>query len=150
MIVDRTVVDHVRMFLPKFNIDDFFCKCSKCGPQNINLEAALLLQKMRDIAGVAVNVRSSFRCPSHNAKEGGAVGSPHMNGNAFDVWSEHHSGFELAVIGYKAGFRNFGIAANWCHVDSREMTKGRSIRFWTYGKLDVIETRKRFEDAIKK
>jgi hypothetical protein len=145
MIIERSASELVKSFVPSFKLEEFFCKCGKCGPQNINLEAVLLLQKLRDVVG-PIKIESPYRCPKYNKVVGGAPKSQHLSGIAYDISTKSLGGFALAVQAYKVGFRSFGIAKGWCHVDCRP-TDG--IILWTYGNLDEEQTRKDFENAIK-
>jgi hypothetical protein len=52
-----------------------------------NLQALVsdVLDPARKAYGKPISVNSGYRCPKHNLKVGGAVGSQHMRGEAADV-----------------------------------------------------------------
>lgn len=148
MIVDRFVGQSVKSFLPNFLISDFFCRCGKCKYQNINMKAALMLQKTRDLRGAPIIVNEAFRCPEYNRSIGGAPRSKHLDAIAYDIKSPGVSGFDLALVAYKAGFRRFGIARNWCHIDDAQPVGDFTL--WVYGAMNLDSVRRDFADAIKK
>jgi len=70
--------------------------------------------------GQDFNVISDYRSPSQNQTAGGAKGSQHLHGNAFDIdtsgWTPEQK-LELATQAYNAGFRGFGFYDNNLHFD---------------------------------
>ncbi len=48
------------------------------------------LQALRDRLGKPLIVRSAYRSPEHNRAVGGAPGSKHMQGTAFDIAMSNH------------------------------------------------------------
>jgi uncharacterized protein YcbK (DUF882 family) len=66
-----------------FSKKEFACKCG-CGFDAINPNLVHRLQVVRDIARVAIRIRSACRCPKHNASEGGKSESFHLKGEAID------------------------------------------------------------------
>ncbi len=74
-----------------------------------------------------LGIVSGFRDPAHNRRVGGASGSQHQHGNAYDVnttgWDNAR---KLALIqkAWDAGFRGIGVYNNNLHFDVA------SPRFW--------------------
>ena len=108
-----------------FSRAEFACKCGECESREVSPTLARGLQSMRDRAGVKIIVNSGYRCPKHNAAEGGAKNSQHVLGNAADVVVEGLSVLEMyeLALGVDA-FRNGGIGVyprhgNFIHVDVR-------------------------------
>ena len=72
-----------------FKFEEFRYRC--CGGlpplarENIEALVEAVLDPARERLGKAIRVNSGYRCPKHNLKVGGAVGSQHMKGEAADV-----------------------------------------------------------------
>jgi hypothetical protein len=71
-------------------------------------------------AGPEFGIVSGYRDPKKNEEVGGASGSQHIHGNAFDVdttgWSPDDK-LALADAAWNAGFRGFGFYDNNMHFD---------------------------------
>lgn len=68
-----------------FGPDEFKCECG-CG-RDVCQELKDLANKIRRAYKHPLVVSSGFRCPTQNAKDGGAPDSLHMEGIAFDTYS---------------------------------------------------------------
>ena len=70
-----------------FKSTEFDCHGKGCCTETpIHEDLVAILQKVRDHFGVSVTVNSGYRCPTHNAKVGGASKtSYHMTGQAADI-----------------------------------------------------------------
>jgi hypothetical protein len=85
----------------------------------INPAAASALDRLQGAVG-PLNITSGYRDPEHNAQVGGAKGSQHIHGNAFDV---DVSGMSLqardALIrkARESGFQGIGVYDNSLHFD---------------------------------
>jgi len=70
--------------------------------------------------GQSFNVVSDYRDPAQNDAVGGAKGSQHLSGNAFDIdthgWTPEQK-LALATEAKKAGFNGFGFYTNNMHFD---------------------------------
>lgn len=77
-----------------FSRHEFACHCG-CGFDDIDLDLVEILQRLRDWAGVPLQVTSGCRCERHNKRVGGVANSWHTKGKAADV---------TASIGAKALF----------------------------------------------
>jgi uncharacterized protein YcbK (DUF882 family) len=105
-----------------FSRKELQCRC--CG--RLQLDSRLLegLEKLRELAGVAIIVHAGYRCPKHNQEIGGVPKSEHLQGLAADI--------ELPVISLQRAyglalevpqFAQGGIGAydgGFLHVDVRE------------------------------
>ena len=84
-------------------------------------EAALAAWSgLTDAWGQPLTVTSAYRDPKRNEEVGGAKGSQHMHGNAYDVDTSHLSHDErlaLADAAWNAGFRGIGFYDNSMHFD---------------------------------
>lgn len=73
---------------PHFSFREFRCRCGGrykgCLVILVRRELLAGLEDYRVIAG-PVAIESGYRCPTHNAKVGGASSSQHVNGAAADV-----------------------------------------------------------------
>jgi len=67
-----------------------------------------------------LNITSAYRDPAHNARVGGAKGSQHMHGNAYDVstagMSQESLG-DLLAGAQDAGFTGIGVYDDSLHFD---------------------------------
>lgn len=61
------------------------CEMPASARENIKALVEVVLDPSRERLGKAIRVNSGYRCPRHNLKVGGAVGSQHMKGEAADV-----------------------------------------------------------------
>lgn len=107
-----------------FSYKEFYCRCG-CGFSNNKSvkknakRVAELLQKIRDIIGVSININSAYRCPSHNAYVGSGEYSLHPQGRAVDIWADTISPQKMAELGIKVGFKGIGVYPTFTHLDTR-------------------------------
>lgn len=67
-----------------------------------------------------LNVTSAFRDPSHNARVGGAKGSQHIHGNAYDISTAGMSPQQVGALidaAQASGFNGIGVYDNSVHFD---------------------------------
>lgn len=86
----------------------------------IDIEAAAALDRLEADLGRPLNINSGYRDPARNARVGGARGSQHTHGRAFDVDVRDLSTEErrdLIVRARAAGFRGVGVYDNSLHFD---------------------------------
>jgi len=67
-----------------FKREEFECKCG-CGLYYPNELLLLVLTDLREHFDQPVFITSATRCPTHNAKVGGAKSSQHIKGTAADI-----------------------------------------------------------------
>jgi uncharacterized protein YcbK (DUF882 family) len=100
--------------------------CPHCGACVVREPLVALLERIRAHLGQPLQIVSGYRCPTHNAKVGGASDSMHMYGAAADVPAVGRltllDAFKLGAVG--AGTKN-GIVV---HVDVRDGPRAH----WTY------------------
>lgn len=105
-----------------FKLSEFQCPC--CGRVDMDGDFLNMLEEAREIAGVAFNITSGYRCHDNQkelAKSGKqtAMGiSPHELGVAADIYTannERRSRILQALI--LAGFTRIGIAKDFIHAD---------------------------------
>lgn len=66
-----------------------------------------------------MSLSSAYRCPIHNALEGGAPLSMHKFGRAFDVRLQGHQKARLIAHARAVGFTGFGINyRSFLHIDT--------------------------------
>lgn len=111
---------------PNFSEKELRCKC-RCKLFIQNDDALDKLQALRTFLGRPLVINSATRCEKHNAAEGGAPGSLHLTGQAFDLAIGDHDRKVLLEAAGTVGFTGFGFGQNFLHVDT-----GRK-RFWDYG-----------------
>ncbi len=89
------------------------------GYANMDREFVYCLDEARDIAGIKFKIISGFRTPKENIKKGGLSISSHLIGRAADIKCSHIRKRLLIIEGLSmVGFRRFGIAKDYIHVDN--------------------------------
>lgn len=93
--------------------------CKGTGSLLVDPVALDRLQALRDTLESPLLITSAYRSPEHNRRVGGAKGSLHMQGCAFDVRMDNQDphGFEIAARA--AGFRGIGYypKQGFMHID---------------------------------
>ena len=88
--------------------------------EGVKPTAMQALGRMRAILGdkVAISINSGYRTPEHNHAVGGARGSRHVEGNAFDIKlpQDPAQRLQVAQAAYSAGFRGFGFYGENGHL----------------------------------
>ena len=96
--------------------------------------------------GQPLQVVSAYRDPKKNEAVGGAKGSQHLHGNAFDINTadlSYEDRLKLADAAWNAGFRGFGFYDNNMHFDVGDQRAwgpnfhGDSIPDWARGWWDA-------------
>lgn len=100
-----------------FNPREMACKGT--GQLLVDEVAMDKLQELRDKLGVPIIVTSAYRSPEHNKKVGGAKGSYHMKGVAFDIRMDNHDPDVFEIAAREVGFRGFGYypKQGFMHID---------------------------------
>ena len=117
-----------------FTYDELMCPC--CGKMSIDATAIEMLQKARDIAGIAFQLNSVCRCKAHNKKVGSEDSSSHViadgrNSYAFDIKAtDSRTRFIILGALLNAGFNRIGIDKAFIHVDS-DTSKDENV-VWVY------------------
>lgn len=97
-------------------------------------EAIDMLEGLRRTVGAPLVITSAYRSPLHNARVGGAALSKHKYGVAFDISLAGHDRFKLKDSAMQCGFRGFGCAKTFLHIDVRPRMAtwfyGNSKDFW--------------------
>ena len=87
---------------------------------NMSPEAVAAWKRLNEAWGRPIPVSSAYRDPETNKRVGGAKGSQHLHGNAFDITTAGMSPQEIDALikaGVKAGFRGFGGYDGSVHFD---------------------------------
>jgi hypothetical protein len=102
---------------PNFSPAEIACRGT--GQLKLHPTALDKLQALRDRLGKPLIVRSAFRSPEHNRAVGGARGSKHMEGTAFDIAMANHDPAAFEAAAREVGFRGFGYypRSGFMHVD---------------------------------
>ena len=104
--------------------------CKGTGRLKVDMNALVMLDKARALFGQPMGISSGYRSPEHNQAVGGAKNSRHLVGDAFDISTKNMSEYDKQVLHgccLLAGFKGFGFAKTFLHVDTG------SSRDWSYG-----------------
>lgn len=104
-----------------FASTEFDCSCKRpdCTVTNIETDHVEALQKMRDKWGKSVKITSGYRCPAHNAAEGGATNSRHKVSDATDIQVQGMTPAQVADD--CEHFNGLGRYDTFTHIDSRPL-----------------------------
>jgi hypothetical protein len=104
---------------PDFSPQEMACRGT--GRLMIVPEAMDKLQALRNKLGAPMIINSAYRSPEHNRNVGGAKGSKHMEGIAFDVRMDNHDPATYIAAALAVGFKGIGTypKQNFVHVDAR-------------------------------
>jgi hypothetical protein len=95
--------------------------CRGTGKLLVNEPALNRLQALRDRLGKPLIVRSAYRSPAHNRAVGGAKGSKHLEGAAFDIAMANHDPVAFEATAREVGFLGFGFypspGHDFMHID---------------------------------
>jgi uncharacterized protein YcbK (DUF882 family) len=77
------------------------------------------LQRLRDLLGRPLIVRSGYRSEAHNRAVGGAPRSRHLFGTAFDIDMTGHDPTAFEAAARSVGFLGFGFypRLSFIHID---------------------------------
>lgn len=109
-----------------FKRSEFACRCG-CGFDTVDIETLKILTRVREHYNKPLFITSGCRCPKHNAKEGGAPKSYHVQGRAVDfrvagVKAKEVYDFLDEEYPYQYGL---GLYSTWVHLDTRSGKQAR-------------------------
>lgn len=112
---------------PHFKIREFACGDGS-DTIYIDVDLAKKLEKIRVHFGKPVHINSAWRNSTYNRKIGGASGSYHTKGRAFDIYVRGVAPKTVSAYAEKLGIKGIGcyLRSNFVHIDSRA-----SKMFWT-------------------
>ena len=104
------------MNLKYFKKSEFTCKCG-CGETVISDDLLYSLDEAREFAKVPFVISSGYRCENHPESKKNPTSS-HIKGLAVDIkcTDSKTRAIIMDALGY-VGFRRFGIAKSFIHVD---------------------------------
>ncbi len=102
--------------LKYFKKSEFTCKCG-CGETVISDDLLYSLDEAREFAKVPFVISSGYRCENHPESKKNPTSS-HIKGLAVDIkcTDSKTRAIIMDALGY-VGFRRFGIAKSFIHVD---------------------------------
>ena len=102
--------------LKYFKKSEFTCKCG-CGETVISDDLLYSLDEAREFAKVPFVISSAYRCENHPESKKNPTSS-HIKGLAVDIkcTDSKTRAIIMDALGY-VGFRRFGIAKSFIHVD---------------------------------
>ena len=102
-----------------FKVKEFRCKD---GSDKILVDVDFVkdkLQKIREHFGVPVTINSAYRTVAYNKRVGGASGSYHLKGQAFDIVVKGKTPAEVTKYAQSIGITGIIQYNTFVHVDSR-------------------------------
>ena len=120
--------------LRPFSATEFRCKCGcAAGIERMHPDLLMMLDELRDRAGIPLVLSSAYRCEAHNRKVGGVNASAHTRGYAVDIKClNSHTRFQILQAALEAGFRRIELAPTWIHVDT-DPDKPFDVAFYQSG-----------------
>lgn len=109
------------------------CSCG-CDRMEMNDRFMKSLDAIRESAGFPFHITSGYRCPKHNSSVSSTgVRGAHTTGRAVDI-AVSSSGQRLAILeaAQAQGFRRFGIAKTFIHLDNLTEADGFPKGIWNY------------------
>jgi hypothetical protein len=90
------------------------------GALKLQVDAMDRLASLRKKLGAPMLVTSAYRDPDHNRRVGGAKGSYHLRGQAFDIRMDNHDPAEFEKAARDVGFTGFGFYPHlgFMHIDT--------------------------------
>lgn len=117
--------------LKYFKLSEFDDPTIGSGGEKMDKGFMQMMDNAREIAGVPFKINSGYRTPEHNAAVGGVANSAHLKGLAADIAANEQNRDIILKGLYQAGFRRFGIANTYIHVDSDTSKPAPAV--WGYG-----------------
>ena len=109
------------------------CSCG-CGRKEMNDLFMADLDVIRETCGFPFRITSGYRCPVHNTRVSSTgERGPHTTGRAIDI-AAPSSSMRLAIVeaAQEQGFRRFGIAKTFIHIDDLRTSDGFPEGIWSY------------------
>lgn len=120
-----------------FTVKEIECKCG-CGQKNIDILMMYKLQQAREVYDNPIRITSGVRCFAWNKKVGGVENSPHIKGQAIDMFvASSNKRFLLVKALMISGFKRIGIAFNFVHVDI-DQTRTNNVLFLYTKQPDTV------------
>lgn len=119
---------------------EFDCHGSGCCSQTVVNEKLIeYLEKIRSHFNAPITITSPYRCPTHNARIGGAVGSRHSKGDAADIVVKGVAPRDVAKYAESIGIMGIGLYetssdGHFVHIDTRDKKS-----FW-YGQKEAYRS----------
>jgi zinc D-Ala-D-Ala carboxypeptidase len=106
--------------------------CRGTGKLMIDERSMDMLQDLRTRLDRPMIVNSAYRSPEHNKAVGGAKGSYHMKGQAFDVRMDNQDPQHYMDTAQRVGFMGIGQYADngFTHVDTRSTPAQFGSKAW--------------------
>lgn len=90
------------------------------GSLKLDVHSVEMLEQLRSFIGKPMIVTSAYRDPAHNRRVGGAKGSYHLQGRAFDIRMDNHDPAQFEAAARSVGFTGFGYypSQGFMHIDT--------------------------------
>jgi zinc D-Ala-D-Ala carboxypeptidase len=104
---------------PNFSPQEIACRGT--GALLVDPRALDMLQSLRSRLGKPMIITSAYRSPEHNRRVGGAAGSRHLQGIAFDIRMDNHDPAAFIAQARAVGFHGIGTypRQGFVHIDAR-------------------------------
>ena len=109
----------------------YFKKSEFKEPEKMDVDFLLLLDKVREDAGIPFKITSSFRTPEQNRRVNGSSNSAHLRGLAVDISARTgRQKIKIVQSALKNGISRIGVGSNFIHLDvDKSLTQNT---MWTY------------------
>lgn len=101
-----------------FSARELRCKCG-CESHGVTQELVDKLDQLRELWGKPLVLTSAYRCSKHPEEARKAKPGRHNQGIAADVAVSGYDQIRLIVLAHQLGFKGFGIANSFVHLDLR-------------------------------
>lgn len=110
-----------------FTDNELKCKC--CGDVHMMLDFMESIDRAREKSMIPWIIISGWRCPNHDAEEGGE--GNHPTGRALDIQTcSSYERYRILTSLIEEKFNRFGIAKDFIHVD--DVDRWPKMVIWTY------------------
>lgn len=101
-----------------FSARELRCKCG-CESHGVTQKLVDKLDLLRGLWGKPLVLTSAYRCANHPEEAKKAKPGKHNEGIAVDIAVTGFDQIMLIILAYIVGFRGFGIANSFLHIDLR-------------------------------
>ena len=123
---------NIKINLHYFKMEEFNQPDLPESYKKMDLNLLMLLDNMRNRAGIPFKINSAYRSEEYNKKIGGAKNSSHCKGLAVDISATtSEKRFKILEAAIHFGIERIGIGKSFIHIDIDDQDKTKQIA-WMY------------------